>query len=221
MEFGGADVPGRPLDGTGWRQRSGTLAAMDGIHDLGGRHGFGGSLAARDEAGFHADWERRVFALASLVMEGGCFNTDEFRHAIERLDPVAYLADGYYARWLGAVELLVHEAGGRPTAGRVTDPSASRPLDRAPRFAVGDAVVTRNLHPPGHTRLPGYARARRGTVAMLQGGWVLPDTHAHGRGECPEHVYAVRFRGEELWGEAAEPGTCVHLDLFERYLEPA
>jgi hypothetical protein len=194
---------------------------MDGIHDLGGRHGFDGSLEQRDEAGFHAPWEERVFALTSLLLGARCFNTDEFRHAIERLDPVVYLADGYYGRWLGAVEKLVREAGGRPTPGRVGDPSASRPLAEAPRFVVGDAVITRNLHPPGHSRLPGYARAHRGTIAIVQGGWVLPDANAHGRGECPEYVYAVRFTGEELWGRDAEPGTSVHVDLFESYLEPA
>lgn len=194
---------------------------MDGIHDLGGRQGFGGSLARRDECGFHHDWEQRVFAVASLLMGQGCFNVDEFRHAIERLDPVAYLDDGYYGRWLGACELLVREAGDQPTPGRVMDATARRAIERAPRFAEGDAVVTRNLHRAGHTRLPGYARARRGTVALLQGAWVLPDTNAHGRGECPEHVYAVRFAGEELWGEAAEPGTSVCVDLFESYLEPA
>jgi hypothetical protein len=194
---------------------------MDGIHDLGGRHGFGGSLESRDEGVFHAEWEARVFAMVSLLMARGCFNVDEFRHSIERVDPVAYLADGYFARWLGGVERLVGDAGGRPTANRVEDGTTSRLVERAPRFAVGDAVITRNLHPAGHTRLPGYARGRRGTVTLHQGGWVLPDTNAHGRGENPEHVYAVRFSGAELWGASAEPGTCVHVDLFESYLEPA
>jgi nitrile hydratase len=194
---------------------------MDGIHDLGGRHGFGASLATRDEGGFHAEWERRVFALASLMGAAGCYNTDEFRHAIERLDPVTYLADGYYGRWLAAVERLIDEFEGRPTPGRVPDLTASRRLAQPPRFAVGDAVVTRNLHRAGHTRLPGYARARRGTIALHHGGWVLPDSNAHGKGERPEHVYAVGFPGEELWGDAAEPGTLVHVDLFESYLEPA
>jgi nitrile hydratase len=194
---------------------------MDGIHDLGGRHGFGQSLTERDEDGFHAPWEQRVFALASLLTGRGCFNVDEFRHAIERVDPVTYLADGYYGRWLAAAELLVREAGGHPTPGRIPDLTASRELSGAPRFAVGDAVVTRNLHPSGHTRLPGYARGKRGTIAIVQGGWVLPDSNAHGRGECPEHVYAVCFRGEELWGESAEPATSMHIDLFESYLEPA
>lgn len=192
---------------------------MDGIHDLGGRHGFGASLVERDEGGFHADWEGRVFALASLLLGTGCVNVDEFRHAVERVDPVAYLGDGYYGRWLGGLEKLVEEAGGQPTPGRFTDPTASRPLPHEPHFGVGDSVVTRNLHRLGHTRLPGYARARRGTVEIVQGGWVLPDTHAHGDGECPEYVYAVRFTGDELWGESAEPGTAVIVDLFESYLE--
>lgn len=194
---------------------------MDGIHDLGGRHGFGTDLRERDEAVFHATWEARTFALASLVLARGCFNTDEFRHAIERLDPVTYLGDGYFGRWLAAVELLVHEAGGRPVPERFSDRTARRPEVAAPRFAPGDRVSARNLHPAGHTRLPGYVRARTGRVVLHQGVWVLPDTHAHGRGECPEHVYAVRFDGAELWGDTAETGTSVTLDLFESYLEPA
>ena len=194
---------------------------MDGIHDLGGRHGFGGSLETRDEEGFHTPWESRVFAMASLLMGTGCFTADEFRHAIERLDPVAYLTDGYYGRWLGATELLVGEADGRPAPGRIADTTAKRPLDSAPRFAVGDRVVTRNLHPEGHCRLPAYARARRGVVEILQGGWVLPDARAHGKGDWPEHVYNVRFNGRELWGDDAEPETSVCLDVFDSYLEPA
>jgi nitrile hydratase len=194
---------------------------MDGIHDLGGKHGFGGSLTERDEAGFHRPWEERVFAMASLLMGSGCFNTDEFRHAVERLDPVAYLGDGYYGRWLGATELLVHEARDRPTPGRIADGTALRSLEAAPRFAIGDEVVTRNLHRVGHTRLPGYVRARRGIVELFQGAWVFPDTNAHDQGEHPKFVYAVRFSGEELWGDSAEPRTSVALDLFESYLEPA
>jgi nitrile hydratase subunit beta len=192
---------------------------VDGIHDLGGRHGFGGSLAVRDEATFHDDWERRVFGTVLALAAARCFNVNVFRHALERVDPVTYLADGYFGRWLAAVRLLVDE--GRVVPGRVADPSAARAVARAPRFAVGDAVRTRNLHPAGHTRLPGYARGKRGTVVLVQGGWVLPDTSAHDLGEHPEHAYAVRFEGSELWGDAAEPGTCVHLDCFESYLEPA
>jgi nitrile hydratase len=193
---------------------------MDGIHDLGGRQGFG-SLTPRDEETFHAPSEPRVHAIAGLLLAQGCFAVDAFRHAIERLDPVTYLTVGYYGRWLSAVENLVDEDGGRPRRGRVARSEAMRDIDRRPRFDVGDTVRTRALYRDGHCRLPGYARAKRGTVAILQGGWVLPDTNAHGRGENPQHVYAVRFEAQELWGETAEGNCAVHIDLFESYLEPA
>jgi nitrile hydratase subunit beta len=89
------------------------------------------------------------------------------------------------------------------------------------RFAVGDAVMTRNLHPPGHTRLPRYARGKRGVIQRLYGAQIFPDTNAHGLGENPQPLYAVRFEARDLWGEAAESDQTVSLDLWESYLESA
>ena len=97
-------------------------------------------------------------------------------------------------------------------------PGAGRHVSEAPRFSVGQSVKTAATSVSGHTRLPAYARGRTGTVVRLQGGWVYPDSNAHGRGEQPEHLYCVRFEGSELWGAEAEPGQSVHLDLFESYL---
>jgi nitrile hydratase len=84
---------------------------MDGIHDLGGMHGFGLIRVERDEPVFHARWEGRVFALTGAT--GGSFapNVDKFRHAIERMHPVEYLSAGYYGRWLRAIETRLVEAG--------------------------------------------------------------------------------------------------------------
>jgi nitrile hydratase len=82
-------------------------------------------------------------------------------------------------------------------------------------------VRARSFHPAGHTRLPRYARGKRGRIEAVYAAYVFPDTHAHDRGEEPQHLYSVAFPGEELWGPDAEPGTVVHLDLFEPYLEPA
>ncbi len=186
---------------------------MDGIHDMGGMAGFG--AVPQDEAVFHEAWERRVFGLNLLA---NLSNVDAFRHAIERLDPVTYLTAGYYGRWLGATELLAREAGTHDAA---TGPSSLRPIDRAPVFELGQRVTARNLPSKGHTRLPRYARGRTGTIARVHPSFVLPDTNAHGLGEQPEHVYAVRFRARDLWGEAAEPKVEVHVDLFESYLEAA
>src|SRR5262245_1352102 len=192
---------------------------MDGIHDLGGMHGFERIVVERDEPVFHAAWEGRVFALAGLAIAAGLANPDAFRHAIERLSPVDYLTAGYYGRWLAALERLVAERGAAPRPGRAR--TARRDAPRRPRFAVGDAVVARNVHPAGHTRLPRYVRGRRGVVARVHPAWVFPDTNAHDRGEEPQHVYAVRFTAAELWGDGADPAASVHVDVFESHLEPA
>jgi nitrile hydratase len=95
-----------------------------------------------------------------------------------------------------------------------------REVDRPPRFAAGDVVRAREIHPAGHTRLPRYARGKRGRIQAVYDAYVFPDTHAHDQGEAPQYAYSVAFEGEELWGADAEPGTRVHLDLFEPYLEP-
>ena len=52
------------------------------------------------------------------------------------------------------------------------------------------------------------------------GVFIFPDTHAHGQGPKPQHVYAVRFEAEELWGSANQGGA-VYVDLWDDYLEPA
>ncbi len=85
---------------------------MDGIHDLGGMHGFGAVPREADEPVFHAEWERRVFALDLLFeafVEGA--NIDAFRHAVERLEPATYLTASYYEKWALALESLLVEGG--------------------------------------------------------------------------------------------------------------
>jgi nitrile hydratase len=76
---------------------------------MGGMHGFGPVVRERDEPVFHADWERRMFALALVVMGGRSFNIDEYRRTIERMPPAQYLAASYYERWLYALENLLIE----------------------------------------------------------------------------------------------------------------
>jgi nitrile hydratase len=224
-----------------WRDAPHGTARMNGIHDMGGMHGFGRVLALRDEPVFQERWEGRVFGLVQSLGGG---NIDAGRHSIEQLDPVAYLADGYYGRWLAAFVRGLEELGAlapgeleaRMRAPRKAPVAAARaprepwtaaaaPYTREiaarPVFSVGAAVVTRNHQPAGHTRLPGYARRRRGVVARVHPAMVFPDDHARGMGENPQYLYNVRFEGSELWGEDAEPGLVVHLDLFESYLERA
>ena len=103
-------------------------------------------------------------------------------------------------------------------AGSPYDRKVSQPA----RFAVGDVVRTRVMHPATHTRLPRYARGKTGQVVAVHGAFVFPDTHAHGQGEQPAWCYGVRFGGTELWGEDADPTLEVLVDCWEPYLlEPA
>jgi nitrile hydratase len=46
---------------------------------------------------------------------------------------------------------------------------------------------------------------------------VFPDSNAHGWGEDPQYVYAVRFAARDLWGDGDH---FVHVDIFEPHLEP-
>jgi len=223
---------------------------MNGIHDMGGMHGFGRVEREATEPVFHAAWEGRVFGLTRACSVQHLFNIDESRHAIERMAPIDYLASSYYERWLDRnVRLLVekgvitHEelerrmaqlAGGSDPAPPHPDPKLLERMLRAtrerthyrqpgppPRFATGDCVLTRHEAPVGHTRLPRYARGKPGVIARVHGSFIFPDTNAHGQGEQSHALYSVRFDAGELWGGSAEPCAPVHIDLWERYLEPA
>jgi len=88
-----------------------------------------------------------------------------------------------------------------------------------PKFAPGDTVSGRNLHPHGHTRLPGYARNRTGTVEKCYGYFVFPDTMAHRLGDQPQYLYNVKFSTRELFGDIATDNDWVYLDMWEGYLD--
>jgi nitrile hydratase subunit beta len=194
---------------------------MNGVHDMGGTHGHG--PVVRDEAVFHAEWEKRVSAIFNKLVERRLVNVDEFRHALERIEPGRYLASGYYDRWLLALGTLIDEKGigSSSTVEIPRRPTASSSAARPARFEVGDQVTARNQNRRGHTRLPRYVRGKRGIVRRVEGPFVLPDTNAHGLGPDPEHVYTVEFDGPELWGEDAEPRQSVLIDLWESYLQEA
>jgi len=87
------------------------------------------------------------------------------------------------------------------------------------RYAVGDTVRTTNNHPGGHTRLPRYAMGRTGTIVRNHGVFSFPDSNARNEGEQPQHCYAVRFEGRELWGSGGHDRDAVILDLWDSYLE--
>lgn len=220
---------------------------MNGIHDTGGVHGYGRVYREPNEPYFRYDWEKRVMAMFPALFANGNFNIDEFRHSIERMGAIHYLEGTYYEHWLHVFENLLVEKGaltaeevatGKSANGRTGSPAlkpdmvdgllsggaSARVAAKVPaRFAVGDQVRVINKNPVGHTRLPRYTRGKVGKVVIDHGVFVTPDTHAHGKGEHPQHVYAVVFTSAELWGkdDASSPMDTIRVDLWDDYLERA
>jgi len=218
---------------------------MNGVHDMGGMHGFGKVEPEPNEPPFHAGWEGRVLAMQRAMSFTGAWNIDMSRAAQERLPANVYLSVSYYHRWALGLERNALEKGlidadelaaghalrpGKPVKrvmtkdeiGRAfTRGSFGRPTSRDARFKPGDRVRAKNMNPPSHTRLPRYARGRVGVVEAVRGCHVFPDSVTTGGGENPQWLYTVVFDGRELWGENADPTLKVSVEAFEPYLETA
>jgi nitrile hydratase subunit beta len=222
---------------------------MNSAHDLGGMHGLGpiNPEPEGDEPVFHAEWEKRVFGLSLAVGALRKWNIDMSRHARERQHPVDYLRHTYYENWLAGLEKLLAETGfvtaEELATGKAMDPTdeatrqrvlkaehvpmrlakgtpVTMAIDSTPRFQPGDRIRAINRHPLGHTREPRYVRGRIGVIHEYNGAHVFPDRNAQGSREG-RHLYSVRFEASSLWGENANKGSAVYVDLWEDYLEPA
>ena len=212
--------------------------------DLGGQPGHGAVTPEPEGKLFHAGWEPRALALTLAAGATGAWNIDASRSARETLPDYAVLS--YYQVWLAGLQRLLAERGmvsaDELAAGqslhaaipvqrvlRAVDVPAmlargsptTRTAAAAARFRVGQSVRTRAETVDHHTRLPGYARGKRGVIERLQGSHVFADAHAQGLGEQPQWLYTVAFDGAELWGCDAAPGLSVSIDAWDAYLEPA
>ena len=204
---------------------------MDGMHDMGGRQGFGTVRYARNAQAFHADWEVRANSLYALAVRLGIFNMDEYRHAIERMEPRHYLAASYYERSLTSLATLLVEKGvltreeleqraqGHFPLAAPSAPGRTNVAARE-RFRAGDRVRVRAEYVPGHIRMPGYIRGKTGVVVSESPAYPFPDAHAHAVAAENEPTYDVRFRSEDLWPNSAD-SALVHVGVFQSYLERA
>ena len=218
---------------------------MEGAHDMGGVAWSGPVQAEPDEPVFHAEWERRAFAITLAMGMPGGWNIDMSRFAREDRSPAEYLGMSYYQIWLAGLERLMLERDlispdevearkplhpAKP-AGKTLSPQdvaavlhRGGPTEREARrpalFAAGDRIRAKTIHPPTHTRLPQYVRGHAGTIERVLGCHVFPDSNATGAGENPQWLYTVTFAGRELFGEDSDPGLMVSVDAWEPYLEP-
>jgi nitrile hydratase len=219
---------------------------MNGGQDLGGTQGHGPVTPEPNEPVFHADWEKRVFALTLAMARPAGWNIDMSRFARENRDPAEYLSMSYYQLWFAGLETMLKErdlvSDDEIVVGHALQPPkpvkqvlspddvlkvlhrggpTERDTNTKPAFKPGDKVRARTIDPPTHTRLPRYVRGHKGTIERVIGCHVFPDSNAMGAGENPQWLYTVRFDGRELWGAGGDPTVTVSVDAWEPYLEPA
>jgi nitrile hydratase len=215
---------------------------------MGGMQGFGPVRPEANEPLFHAPWERQALAMTVAMGACGQWNIDISRSARESLPPAQYLGSSYYAIWVAGLEKLMLQRGmvnaTELQTGQAADPpltgvrkldagqtptapaqgsASTRAIEVPPRFAVGQRVRARQIHPVSHTRLPRYVRGHAGIIERIHGAHVFPDTRVSR--PLPPFVdeahwlYTVVFEGQDLWGSSASPGLLVSVDAWEPYLE--
>ena len=152
-------------------------------------------------------YDKWISALANLLVNKGVISADEFLDPIRKTHP------------LSSRKLLAADVAGVLSKGAPT----SRSVDSPPKFLVGQRVKTRRavnkFISGGHTRLPRYVERCEGKIEICHGAHIFPDTHAHGLGEQPEHLYTVSFLSSELWESPANPSDTVCVDIWESYME--
>jgi len=217
---------------------------MDGIHDLGGKLGYGSVDVSEPEEPFHHDFEGRMWAM-SRIAKAPDINIDWWRHVRELIQEDDYLNRPYFDSWAQTtmatmIDSKVFTAEELASGISVTPPLAdvpvvdyqgvleqnaeiafdfSRPVATAPAFTVGQTVVTSAKGHSGHTRLPEYARDKTGVIHSYHRAHCFPDDYAKGV-ETAQHLYTVAFTATELWGDDANPNDHVTLELWESYLAP-
>jgi nitrile hydratase len=202
---------------------------MDAVYDVGGKHGFGRVGYTVTAPSFEAPWEVRANSLYVAAVRFGLINMDEYRHAIERMEPRHYMTASYYERSLTSLATLLVEKGvvtrvelERRAGGTfpLSAPGARGRSNLPGRrcFEPGDRVRVRADSVPGHVRMPAYIRGKPGVVVGESPAYPFPDAHAHGVAAEDEPTYDVRFRSEDLWPDAAD-SALVHVAVFQSYLE--
>lgn len=216
---------------------------MDGIHDLGGKLGYGAVDVNEPEQPFHNDYDGRMWAISRTARPTG-IGIDWWRHVRELIARDDYLNRSYFDSWAQTEMAALVDAGvctleelldGCKASGDMPQAltyveilaenarkaaNFGRPVSTKPLFSVGANVVTDMQGHRGHTRLPEYARGKPGRVIKHHGGHVFPDAAARGE-EVAGHLYTVAFCARDLWGADANTLDEVMLELWEDYLAPA
>jgi len=222
---------------------------MNGVHDLGGMHGFGTIDTNEDDEVFHGRWEALAFAMQVVTIHGKeLHNLHEFRRAREEIDPGEYLTSAYYDNWLAAVEKLAIEKGVVTAAEleeRVAEAQADGDEFSMPEWTDPDLTeaTLEQIHTGLDLETDGTPRFDAGDAVVVR------SLHPEGHTRCPGYVrrcrgvidsvygvfplpdalghgqhraeplYSVRFDADEVWDDYTD-ATDLHLDMWESYLKP-
>nr|WP_298685447.1 SH3-like domain-containing protein [uncultured Dongia sp.] len=216
---------------------------MTRIHDVGGKRTTKPIDVAEDETPFKADWEGRAWGINEALEGHPGWTLDWWRYVRELIPAEDYLTRPYFDQWMQVYAAMMVDSDVASVAeiasGKAQRPKPNfgqpmgagdvarisriardfrRPATQPPIFAVGDAVHTKTIGGNAHTRLPGYAMDKTGTVHALRGNHLLPDAGARGE-EVAEPLYTIAFKAADLWPEAKGRRDTVFVDLWESYFE--
>ena len=160
---------------------------MDGIHDMGGMHGFGKVEPEPNEPPFHAPWEGRALAINRAMGYAKLWTIDQTRYAIEQFPPAFYLTASYYKKWAVRLENMLIDRGiigademaaghslraGQPLKRKLdrrqrrarAQPEQVRAADQCSARLQGRRPRARQEHPSAHPHAAAALRARQGAA---------------------------------------------------------
>jgi nitrile hydratase len=223
------------------------LRLPSGVHDLGGRDlGPIPGIGQDGERSETVAILNSLWAVFAMNLPQGAF-IPMVKSSFERVPKDDYLRLSYFERWAvgmegllvengllerGAIDARALELAKNPKPHRPLMPSIvpswppktwESPPEQTTRFQVGAQVTAKKTRAAGHSRMPGYVLGKTGTVISIDAQpRPLDDLDENGKLVKPpsekEPLYKVKFAAKDLWGEAAEPGTDVRVDLWDSYL---
>ena len=174
---------------------------MNGVHDMGGMHGFGPIDIEADELVFHEEWEGRVYGMVTSIREEhDVYGPYGSRHYIENIPPAQYLASSYYERWMLALQaalvnkgLLTAEELDDRTRQFAADPTSETPKRLDPELADR---VRRRIYAPQPLE------QRASTVPLFSVGdeIVVRNIHPVGHTRLPRYVRGKRGKIVGIYG---------------------
>jgi nitrile hydratase len=184
---------------------------MNGVHDVGGMHGFGPIRREEREPPFHAPWEGRVRAMMTAMLRRRVFNLDEMRRTIESIPPAQYLASAYYERWLAGLRMLLVEKGVFAEAEidavfqqLKQEPERLQAPQRRDNSALADEIVEQFRHPPQPARKTAAPRFRPGDRVVAK------NLHVKGHTRLPRYVRGKQVVIDRVHGVYNLPDTYAH-----------